>query len=517
MMNRVRAARMAAVAMACFLPLAALSATVAKEDRERYLAAVEDYRFSDLESAISALEALRARYPKDADILRYLALSYEESKRFSKAADVYGGWLAVAGMRLTSDMREAWMGYVRSLAGAGRMAKALDVLEQWLNVHGKDAEALVLYGDLLVREKRRADADRVWRNLLAQPQAAPVYRAAAHYYLALSAYRSGDFAAAREQAGAALNTAPESPYAPAAKRLMQVRSTMRREGWSGNVLLGEFYTSNVELLPDVVNPPAGKKKSDAFTELDLTLAWQGGDWRVGYAFNSQWHASRRDFDMNIHMLLLDKNYLDWTFSPRFEYVVLNKQRLYYGGGLDVSWRNAGWMVRWQGRYRSFSRAFGALRSDLGRLSGFSNEINVMRQWKLNGGDVLLIGAHAHLENTRGDLTHPKTDDYMQIGVNASWTGVWRKMDTGLFAMGYWRRYAKADTTILVSGASARRDWHLRVGGHLAWRPFGRANNRVVLQGHYQKNMSNYKAPVVVPQFGKAFTEWQGGVSWQYLW
>jgi len=58
---------------------------------------------------------------------------------------------------------------------------------------------------------------------------------------------------------------------------------------------------------------------------------------------------------------------------------------------------------------------------------------------------------------------------------------------------------------------------MQFGGHVASRPFGTPENRIILQGHWQKNFSNYKDPLVVVQFGKAYSEWQAGVSWQYLW
>ncbi len=487
-----------------------------KQDQEAYLAAVEDYRFSDFEAAIAALSALHQRFPGNRGVSRYLALSYEESGKYDEALDVYRAWVAREGMSLRQDMREVWLNYARVYDLAGKPQMAADILSQWLAVHPDDAQAAIIYGDMLVRRQKFDQAEQLWRRLLARPSLTPIHQASAHYYLALGAVSQGDYAAAREEAEASLKASPDGKYAPVAKELAEVRPVSRKPGLTGNVMLGEFYTSNVDLLPDVVQLAGGKKKSDMFTEADLTLGYQGSRWRFGYALNSIWHAKRKDFDLLVHSTFLDWDYASFVISPRFEYVSLNQQRLYYGGGLDVSWLNAGWLVRYQGRYREFSRRFGTLNSDLRRLGGFSNELNLSRQFAWH--DVhYVLSTYIHQESTKGDATHNKTDDYTQLGLNVTADSEWKQADIGVFAHGYWRGYAKADQTILVTGADKRRDYYMQVGAHAAYRPFGTSENRIVVQGHWQKNFSNYKDPLVVVQFGKEYTEWQAGVSWQYLW
>jgi len=489
---------------------------LSQPERERFLEAVEDYRFSDFDAAITALEALRAIHPDDEDVLKYLALCYAESGRHAKAAEVYRHWAALKQNRMSPDTREIWMGYARSLRSAGQTDQAMDVLRQWLAVHPRDHEASILYGDMLTRVKRIEEARKVWQAMLRQPELMPVHQAAAHYYLALGALQQRDYSATRDEAAKALQADKEGPYAAAASQLIEVRPTARKAGWTGNVLVGEFYTSNVELLPDIVNPSGGKKKSDSFTEADLTLGYQGENWRIGYALNSIWHGSRRDYDLVVHSGILDWDVSNWTISPRAEWVVLNKQQLFIGMGLDLSWTNADWLFRYQGRYRQFSKTFGTPSSDLSRLGGQSHELNLSRQF-VRGDHTFVLGAHVHKELTKGDLTHNKSDDYLQAGFNAGYDAGWKHWDAGADVMAYWRKYARPDVTILVTALEARRDYYLGVGGHVGWRPFGEANNRIVLQGHWQRNASNYKAPLVVAQFGKQFTEWQAGVSWQYLW
>lgn len=497
------------------LPMA-MAADMSREDHERLLQAVEDYRFSDYQHAIDALNALRARYPENTDVLRYLALAYAESGRDADAVSVYRSWAALEGNRLTTDQRELWLGYARALEKNGQPEMALDILKQWLAVHADDHDASVRYGDLLHRQQQMEQAEKVWRSLLQRPDLAPVHQAAAHYYLAVEALNRRDYTLARDEARKAVMADGEGPYAAGARQLMDVRPSARKAGWTGNILIGEFYTSNVELLPDIVNPSGGKKKSDMFTEADLTLGYQGTNWRIGYALNSSWHRKRRDFDLVVHSGILDWDVSNWTISPRAEWVMLNKQQLYIGVGLDLSWANADWLARYQGRYRRFSTSFGTLASDLSRLGGQSHELNLSRQF-IRRNHTFIVGAHVHQELTKGDLTHRKSDDYTQLGLNAGYNGAWKYLDMGADVMGYWRRYAKPDVTILVTNLERRKDYYFYIGGHLGWRPFGEANNRIVVQGHWQRNTSNYKAPLVVPQFGKQFTEWQAGVSWQYLW
>lgn len=479
-----------------------------KEEQEALLAAIEDYNFGDLESAASALKALAGRHPNDPRVLRYLALSLSEAGRHEEAKRIFARWRQAAGARAMED-RDALLAYARSLRAAGEGRQAVEILRGWLASHPRDLEVEMEMGAALVATGQLDEGVSLWKRVWQRVQA-PGLKAAAAYHLAWIAAQRGDREMAGRWARQAMGLDPEGPYGKSASVLLA--SLMGEQGWHGEVALGAERTSNVDLLPDIARPQKGKSRSDLFGTAHLGVRWRGAHAMAEYVLEAQKYAKRTDYDLVVHTLRAGVRARGWTVAPVVEYVTLARQRLFWGVGLDLGWEGASWRVAYTLRSRKFSSAFGPQRADLHRLGGLAHELAVQRTFS-SETDQMLAGLNAHLEQTKGDAAHPKTDDFLQWGMNLGWTHASAPWDVSIQLSGWLRTYRKRD---LLAGKK-RKDRFLLVSGEIG-RSFGeQARQRLALSLHWQRNDSNFKPPAVPVALDKTFTEWAAGARWSWRW
>ena len=487
---------------------AAAAAEWTKEEQEALLAAIEDYNFGDLEDAIAALSALAKRHPKDARVLRYLALSLSEAGKHTEASRIFAQWKKLVGARFAED-RDALLAYARSLRAADRPKEAAQVLQAWLARKPQDLEARMELGTALVQAGKLKQAQTLWQGLWRQAQA-PGLRAAAAYYLAWIAAQRGENEAATRWANKALALDKEGPYGQSAKLLL--RTLQGEQGFHGELALGVARTSNVDLLPDIARPQKGKPRSDVFGDARVQLRYQGAHVLAEYVLEAQKYNKRSDYDLIMHIARAGWRTGPWEVAPVLEYVMLARQRLFWGVGLDLNWKRADWDAGYSLRARTFTSAFGPQRVDLRRLGGLVHELHLARSFGAEDQRVTL-GVRAHLEQTKGDATHPKTDDFAQVALELGYARTSGAWDASVQLTGWLRSYRRRD---LIAG-KRRQDRFVFLGGELG-RAFGEgARHRVALRVHWQRNDSNFKPPAVPAALDKTFTEWAAGAEWSWRW
>ncbi|MDQ6964924.1 MAG: hypothetical protein Q9M13_08405, partial [Mariprofundales bacterium] len=128
--------------------------------------AIEDYQFQELAKAIATLERLRQKHPTNLNVLHYIALSYEESSRYSEAQGAYAQWLRYSGNRMDKDARFAWIGMAKAYDKTKHTAMGVKLLRIWLEKHPDDYDASVVLGDMLVREKNYDGTKSLFQNML---------------------------------------------------------------------------------------------------------------------------------------------------------------------------------------------------------------------------------------------------------------------------------------------------------------------------------------------------------------
>ena len=453
--------------------------------------------------------------------MKYLGLSYEESGRYQDAVRVYRALMLNSSDRYASDVRFAHVGIANALIKDKKHSEAADQLEGWLAVHAEDRSSQLLYGDLLVRLKRYSDANMVWQALLRDSAASNEQQAAAHYYLAWIAYLNGNSDMVKQHAKLSLEIEAGGTYSKPARQLMAMKPASR---FSGSLSLEEFYTNNVELLPDYVSQStSGKKNTDFVSQAGLTLSYRFPTVSVSYIFSGNWHTRRPDFDLGFHALSATWTKDNWSITPRYEYVQLARSFLYQGGGMDIAWAKDGWRIAYGGSYKEFSNSFRndstAAPSDLRRLGGLSNSLTVSRDGKLDDM-VYLISLSVADEATKGDLTHSnKSDSYRQLSGTGSLSRQFEHVGLNLSVNAYVRNYTSADLTILNNPATnlLRRDNHVQLSASSSFKPWKESANTLVLNGSWQKSASNYDSSTVPINLSKAYSEWHAGLAWNYVW
>jgi len=508
----------AGLCCASFHPYAAEG--MSKSERQQLLNAIEDYNFSDLAPAIATLETLLKKFPDNPEALHYLAMAYEESGRTDEAAIIYKRWLKAGGESLEDNMREAWLGLARVLEASGDSAAASQTLKRWVGAHADDYDSLITYGDLLVKERAFDEASDFWLDLLKQKDLKPKHQSAAHYYLAYIALSEGRVEEGRAAARQAVDAYPGGQYARSAGELLEMDPSILEKSGGGiaaNIHLGEFYTSNVDLLPDIVPSSTGKPKNDWVSQADVMLAYQLPRLALGYSLNGQWHRTRLDFDVLMHSLFLQVPLGQWTLMPRYSYTQLAKEYLFQEGGMDISWaRGDGLTLSYQFHYQQFSKNFGSLETDLRRLGGFTNGVSLGNQFAF-GPLVVVGGVSVTMATTRGDSTHIKTDDYVQLGGNVTVSRSWPQLMASLSLSAHRKAFMAPDLTLLQSGNAKRLEAHAQIAGEVGYTPMMNRPLKVTFGGHWQVNRSNYKEPFVLAAANKEYFEWQWNVGVNYSW
>ncbi len=479
-----------------------------KAEQEALLAAIEDYNFGDLESAIQGLQPLAKQHPDDPRVLRYLALSLSEAGRHAEAKRVFARWRQAAGERAMQD-RDAVLAYARSLRASGDADAAVRTLHGWMGQHPDDLEVETELGAALVAAGRLDEGRALWQGVWKRVRA-PGLKAAAAYHLAWIAARKGEQDGAKRWARRAVALDPQGPYGKSAATLLA--SLERDRGWHGEIALGAERTSNVDLLPDIARPQQGKSRSDFFGTAHLGIRWRGDRGLAEYMLEAQKYAKRSDYDLLMHTLRAGLNVRGFTVAPVLEYVTLARQRLFWGAGLDLAWTRASWRVAYTLRSRSFTKDFGPQHANLSRLGGLVHELGLERTFA-SDADRFVAGLTAHLEQTKGDAVHPKTDDFLQWGVDLAWTHANGPWDASAQLSGWLRSYRRQDP---IAGRK-RTDRFVLVGGELG-RSFGEeARQRLALSLHWQRNDSTFKPPSVPAALDKTFTEWSAGARWSWQW
>lgn len=483
------------------------ASTLNESDNGEFLRAVEDYRFGDFDPAIKTFEKLNASYPDHPELIRYLALSYEESRQYEPSLKYYRQWISIE-----KGSRDAHLGQARVLTHLKRYDDGAALLSRWLKGHGDDVEATMQYGNLLLLDKKYNESKKQWSYMLSHYDLSQSYQAAAHYYLAHIAYLQQDVDELERRLNAAVEADPDGQYAEAAENLRKQGKPVKRDGFFGRAELGGYYSSNVKLLPDIVS--TGSARGDYFTQLGVMLEYRFSNYSVGYSGTYSSYRNEKDYNLNLQSGFLQWRKEAWHITPRYEYASLGGEYLYQAGGADIGWLLKDLYLSYSFRAKEFSGSYGFTAANLKRLGGISN--TVAAQYVLKSDwDVFTFGIDLHDEATKGDATHAKSDSYRQVGGTISYqrrSGAWSR---GLNVRGYYRLYHAPDTAILLTGSEMRMDKFFRVGGHVQYNISDRQG--IQLKAHWQDNKSNYEAPIVSGPFIKSYSEWQAGVNWRYAW
>jgi len=188
-------------------------------DQGNLISAIEDYRFSDYESAIPTLESLYHKSPNSLLTMQYLALSYQETEQAGKAATTFEAWLKANQYDTSSASRFAWLGLTNAYLGMGELTKAETTLSTWVKANPKDIQAQITLGDILVKQQAYVKANVLWDSILKHPDAKASDQAAAWYYKAWIAYNNQEIEKTKTFAKKSLAADKEGVYANAAKQL----------------------------------------------------------------------------------------------------------------------------------------------------------------------------------------------------------------------------------------------------------------------------------------------------------
>ncbi len=480
-------------------------------DSAALLRAIEDYRFQDYDKAITALEALHTASPSNVEVLQYLAYAYEESGRFKNADRTYAHW-----RKLSKVARDAWVRGASVLGKLGRDDDATELLDAWLTGHSDDLEARKALGTSLVKMRQNTRAQSVWRQVLDDASASATDGVEAHYYLAILAYRAQESEKAEAHAKQVINQDRNGAYGKAARQLL-ASSGERRQGFSGHADVGGYYTSNVALLPDVITLQPGEKRQDYAIQANLNLKYKQPAYTLSYYLQSDLHQNNKKFDLVAQIASVSVQLSDFTVAPVIEYIMLGRQKLYAAEGVNIQWGRDAWEIRYRIRAKQFNHSYGDLKVDLGRLGGVSNTFDVQYHWQLQKENRLSLGGEIHDEVTKGDATHPKSDSFRQITLSVGYMGqVNPKLMLGADLRTHYRKYRNSDTSILSTG-EVRKDTFARLGLGMVYQPFEQQAHHVLLNASWQKNYSNYEAPLLVSTLSKSYQEWRFGLFWRYQW
>lgn len=479
-----------------------ISDELSLSDQKLFSTAREDFRFSAFSEAIPKFERLHQRYPAHAKIVEHLGSSYVSTGRSEEALSLYGQWLEMIPNNHEISTRFAWLGMANALLKLKKETSAISSLQQWVSYHPDDAVASIMYGSLLVRKQGYAESEKIWDRLLEATNSSEQDKAAVHYFKALNAYVRGDFEKQKFHAAESLRIESEGPYVSLAQKLLESRPA-RKLGLSMSLGLEEFYTSNVDLLPNFKTLAVGQKKSDTVTQVDVSLNYNFSNFFIGYTFNEGFHANRVEFDLAYHSLYGMWSKHGWFISPRYEYAQLGGSYLFQGGGADIGWGSQAWHISYGLRVKKFTSDLSG--SDLRRFGGISNQLNLSKLWRVDGlsGSVSLGVSD---EAAKGDATFAQSDAYRQTsgGMRLAWVKDSWRISGGINA--YIRKYREAQP---LSTLAIRRDRYHKLQAKLAWQSESRNAWQLSINAGRQNNSSN--------DASKTYSEWRTGAAVQMVW
>ncbi|MDX8388589.1 MAG: hypothetical protein R8M46_08705 [Ghiorsea sp.] len=486
------------------------------QDQSKLLVTIEDYRFSDFDTAIPALYTLHLRYPTHLETTRYLALSYQENMQHEKAIQTFKTWLDLSTNRILNKTKFAWVGIANSHLQLKQYDKAEHTIQSWLTFHPNDTQALIILVDIQVRAKTYDQANQTCTRILNVTDASRSAKAGAWYYKAWIAYLDGDMSNMKNHANQSLTLDAEGAYAQPAKQLI-ASSPLKRKGFVSSAALEIFYNSNVELLPDILQSSDGG--SDSGSEINIMLGWGFEHTDITYVFNQISHQTRSDFDLSLHLLSASWTKDAWRLVPSYEVVSLDSNNLYQGTGLAAYFTDKTWTYHYAGKIKSFNDAFGANATDLSRLGGVSHGIGLTKSMKISGVNTV-FSSDISSEQTKGDVTHNKTDDYLQIGAGLQTSSPIAKdwiLNTVLNI--YHRQYSAADTSVLIDQAAntKRADTFAIISAETDWRPLENKDAAFGFKASYQDNKSNYDTDIVGKTAIKSYSAWKVAGSFSMQW
>ncbi len=506
--------------IAIFLALHACQTSAApfnNIDQSNLISAIEDYRFSDYESAIPTLERLHQKDPNHLTTLQYLALSYQESEKAEKAASTFKAWLKTNQYDTSASSRFAWMGLANAYLSMGEFDKAKTALSTWLKANPDDIQAQITLGDILVKQNAYAEANKIWNTILDSAKATSSDKAAAWYYKAWMAYNDQEVEQVKHFADKSLQADAEGAYANAAKQL-QAAPSRQRLGFNGFAALEAFYNSNVKLIPE--NLTSTQWGGDKGIQGTLVLGWGLPNVALNYIFFGNIHEDYNDYDLSSHIISASwKKDKYWKFKPFYEYISLGGDKLYQSLGTDIYYAQSEWTYAYTLKLKSFSNTYGSNAVNLTRLGGSSHTFRATTKIKTTSL-TFTVSPYLIAELTKGDATHNNSDSYYQLGGDASTKVTWTKgWDTHFKLALYTRLYAAADTNILLDSTSTtkRHDNYVKVSADTSWQPWDNYNTAFVLNLSYLKNTSNYNDGLVIPAASKSYSAWRGGISVTGYW
>ncbi len=485
-------------------------------DAARLITAIEDFRFGDYDVAIPVLQKLDKRYPNHHEILSTLARALDESGRTSEAIPVFEKWY-----HAFPEDRNAAIGLSGVLTKAGRFAEGAGVMAAWLQSHRNDIRAMTLYAAGQLRARNYEKVRAMSRSILDAPDARPMDRAAAHYYLAYAAFATGGLDEAGRETEAVIKEAPDSRYAGQARLLRaQIQA---QSGKQISVAVSAFRSSNFSLLPtNLLDVPVDRTQTlkGLGIQTDVGLNMHHKSLSVNYMLSYTWYDQRPDLDLLYQRLSPGLARGKWVFSPYYEYAWLGEDFLFHGTGMSVMWMpREGWLLMYMGGYKWFSSTYTTNGKDftsLKRLNAVSQDVMIQKSWKISTHE-LNLAVTGHLEMTHGDASHFKSDSYRQAGLRGGWQRHEGKWSFLAAVETYFRIYRKPDTTILNTGFRDNRriDRYLRLNGSIDFKPTGSHTPSFGAFAQWQSNRSNYRSPVV--SSSKNFIEWRlgGTVKWVY--
>jgi len=485
-------------------------------DASRLITAIEDFRFGDYDVAIPVLRELNGKYPHHHDILSTLARALDESGRTAEAIPFFTAW-----HRAFPHDRNAVIGLNGAFSKTGRFAEGAEVMAAWLRTHKEDVQAMTLYAGGQLRAGNYKKVKAMSRKILQAPNADPVERAAAHYYLAYAALAAGDLENANQEVAAVIQEAPKGRYAGLARQLRE--QIQAQSGKQMSVSVAAFRSSNFSLLPtNLLDVPVDRTQTlkGLGIQTDIGLNMHHKSLSVNYALNYTWYDQRPDLDLLYQRFSPGLARGRWVFSPYYEYAQLGQDFLFHGTGMSAMWvPRQNWMVLYMGGYKWFSSTYttnGKSFSSLKRLNAASHDLTIQKTWKIKHHE-LSLAATGHLELTKGDATHFKSDSYRQAGLRGGWRRHEGKWEFSASFDSYLRYYRKPDTTILNAGFTDSRRWdrYVKLNGSIDFKPPGSHSPSFGAFAQWQSNRSNYRAPVV--SSSKIFIEWRfgGTVKWVY--
>ncbi|MDQ7057809.1 MAG: tetratricopeptide repeat protein [Ghiorsea sp.] len=485
-------------------------------DQSILLSAVEDYRFSDFDTAITSLEKLHQQYPSHLKTMRYLALSYKDNTQLNKAAQTFQAWLKAAHDVAPQNKRFALLG----LANVERQRKNYDAsiaaLTTWLKIQPGDTKTRINLGDVQVRNKDYNDANDTWRTILKSADANDAEKAAAWYYKAWVAYLQGNMSSTKTFAHTSLTLDSKGMYATAAKQLMDA-PPLKTTGFSATTDLGFFYNSNVELLPDILR--TGDQGGDSGLQADIQFLWTLQDNSIHYTFSDTTHQERSEYDIMVHILGGSWAFSKWQLSPSLEYIALNKEKLYQAYALNIAYNQDNWGYHYAIKSKAYSDSYGNTNVNLSRLGGLTHNIGLSQSTDFQDIQANFT-ADIINEQTKGDITHDKTDDYTQLSLTAQLVYVGTSdLSLSSSIQTYTRKYAKADTTALLNPASntSRSDTYLNIAASAIWKPLTDKDSSFIVDISYQKTNSNYDEATVNSLSIKSYDAWKTRISYSKQW